>query len=254
VVSETARDSALSADRKEREWFYESVLSLLNKADLLACLGHIVREIEKSNAEDAKEELKGFILTHPNLGDPRLPGYEGNWDRNNPVTQAVIEWLSQSDISFFFELFFENRRDVQGRKRFWLKYAHRIRGTRVVVSDSDKSRLHRQLMEIDPKKVSRQIFGRLLNSNQMPTAFVMDFGKLIVVEFSLPGHACYYYDRNCGFKFSNRAVFWDTKEFYSSELKDRTKCPSTLRHHEGWEPRFSNMLASQGLRPRDGRQ
>lgn len=254
IVSESGRSAALSANRNEREWFYESVLSLLNKASLMACLGHIVREIEKSDTDDAKEELKGFILTHPNLGDPRLPGYEGNWDRNDPVTLAVIEWLSQSDISFFFELFFENQRDVQGRKRFWLKYAHLIRGTRVVVSEPDRVRLRRQLMDIDPKKVSKQMFGTMLHSSQMPTAFIMDFGKLIVVEFSLAGHACYYYGRESGFKFSDRAVFWNTKEFRPQELKDKSKCPRTLKHHEGWEPKFANMLASHGIRPRTGRR
>jgi hypothetical protein len=250
LVSARAYKSAWSPDRAEREWFYASVLSQLTKGDLLERLEQIVSGIVSANAEDAKEDLKGFILGHQNLGDPRLPGFEGNWDKNAPVTLAVIEWLSQSDITFFFELFFPNQRDVQGRKQFWLRYAHKIRGTRVIVADSDSARLKRQLMQLDPKKINKHMFGRLRRSNQLPTAFMMDFGKLWVVEFSGPGHACYFYSLKSNFQFSNRAVFWDTKEFSLGDLKDQERCSDRLSHFQGWESKFANILATHGLRPK----
>lgn len=248
VVSQKARAAALSPNRGEREWFYNSVLVLLPKADLLPCLGLIVKEIERLDAQEPKEELKGFILTHPNLGDPRLPGFEGNWVKDDPVTQSVIEWLSQSDISFFFELFFEDRRDYQGRKQFWLRYAHRIRGTRVVISTPDRTRLRRQLLDLDPKKVNKKMFGHLMSSGQMPTAFMMDFGDFWVVEFSLPGHACYFYNKASSFKFSNRTAFWDTEVFSVTDLKNRARCTDRLSHNDKWESKFSALLAANGIR------
>lgn len=250
VISETAYAVALSDARKDREWFYEAILRHLGKGRLITCLGKIVRGIENSNAEDAKEELKGFILSHLNLGDPRLPHFESNWDKGDAVTQAIIEWLSQSDVNFFFELFFEAHADKQGRKRFWLPYAHLIRGTRVIVSQTDKKRLQRQLMDLDTKKVSKSIFGSLLDQNEKATAFIMDFGAIKVVEFSLAGHACYYYDTKCDFRFNDRTRFWDTQTFRESELKDKSKCSKPLRHVEGWESRFSNLLAGYGIRPK----
>jgi hypothetical protein len=248
VLSEIGYRTAYCDSEKDRNWFYQEVLSSLDKQRLLKVLARIVSGIQETGHETSKEMLKQFILGHPNLGDPRLPGFDGNWDRDAEITRLVIEWLSQSDINFFFELFFENKSDTQGRKQFWLKYAHLVRGTRVIVSDMDKKRLYRQLTELTSKNKHSRLLASLIEFERA-TVFMMDFGKLKAVEFSLPGHACYFYSDDSKFKFNERNVFWSTDRFSIRDLKSKTHTKRIV-HREGWERESSNYLASFGIRPK----
>lgn len=252
AVIERSYSKVLSANIQERSWFYNQILANVNKDALLKCLEMVVSAIDQNQDDGAKEELKRFVLFHPNLGDPRLPGYEGNWPRDHAVTTKVIEWLSQSDIRFFFDLFIEKKSDNQGRKQFWLKYAHRVRGSRVIVSDYDQHRFARPITAMKQKSGTSNLFATLAERTEKSTAFMMDFGNVIVVEFSQSGHACYYYPSNSNFKFLQRAVFWNTSSFSISDLKRKGLCPKPLRHVLGWEQNFSNELARFGLRPASG--
>jgi len=253
IVIEAGYLKVLSADPNERRWFYSEILQHVNKEVLLLCLDKVVTAIDQSRNEAAKEQFKQFVLTHDNLGDPRLPGYEGNWSLNHPTTVKVIEWLSQSDIQFFFELFIEKQVDRQGRKQFWLKYAHLVKGTRVIVSQNDRRRLHRQIGEMRQKSGTSNLFADLVGSSEA-TAFMMDFGRVTIVEFSLENNACYYYINPGQFKYTDRNLFWSTDTFSISELKDKRCCRSPLSHRGDWESSFENMLARFGLRAKiDGR-
>lgn len=251
---ENGYKKVLSNNLDDRKWFYNEILQYVNKDTLLRCLEKAVSAIDEANSEMAKEEFKRFVLFHPNLGDPRLPGFEGNWPKEREITVKVIEWLSQSDIRFFFELFIENKSDQQGRKQFWLKYAHLAKGTRVIASSFDQKRLARQIIEMKQKSGSSNLFADLKDSSEKSTAFMIDFGRLIVVEFSLANHACYYYQPQSSFKFSDRAAFWNTGSFSISDLKNKRLCSSPLTHRDGWEKNFMNILAGFGLRPKAERR
>lgn len=251
---EVGYKKVLSNNLDDRKWFYNEILPYVNKETLLRCLEKAVSAIDEANSEIAKEEFKRFVLFHPNLGDPRLPGFEGNWPKEREITRKVIEWLSQSDIRFFFELFIENKSDQQGRKQFWLKYAHLAKGTRVIVSSFDQKRLARQIIEMKQKSGSSNLFADLKDSSEKSTAFMIDFGGLIVVEFSLANHACYYYRPQSAFKFSERSLFWNTNSFSISDLKNKRLCSSPLTHRDGWEKNFMNILAGFGLRPKPERR
>ncbi len=251
IVIDVGCNVAISNNAEEREWFYHHVLSLLDKSRLRHALERIVPIIKADNREENRERLKEFILSHPNLGDPRLPGFESNWDQNAASTHQIIEWLSQSDIKFFFDLFIENKSDVQGRKQFWLKYAHLVTGTRVIVSESDQRRLVKQLADLSAKNKYSKLIAELRENAERSTAFMMDFGKVKVVEFSLSGHACYFYGNTSAFKFNDRSKFWSTERFSKHELKDQDICTERISHQEGWEEKFSQTLAKFGVRPKN---
>ena len=253
MVIEQGHQKVLSDNFKERLWFYSEVLQYVNKETLLICLERVISAIDQSQNEGAKEELKKFILFHAHLGDPRLPGYEGNWPKEKVITKKVIEWLSQSDIKFFFELFIEKQSDRQGRKQFWLKFAHLAKGTRVIVSSHDQSRLARQITDMKQKSGTSNLFADLSDTSEKATVFMMDFGRLIVVEFSLSNHACYYYEPHGKFKYADRNKFWNTGKFSISDLKKKRLCNSPLTHRDGWEENFENILAGFGLRPNSER-
>jgi hypothetical protein len=240
-------DVAVSTNRQDRNWFYDQILRWLPKDKLMLSLGSIVKDGRIQLSEDIKEDFKQFILNHPNLGDPRLPGYEGNWDPKDPVTKSVIEWLSQSDIAFFFEWCYQNSNDHQGRKKFWQSYAHLVRGTRVVMTDEDRRRYFREVKNSKDKKINQNIIAYYDRQDGPATAFIMDFGMLKVVEFSEPNHACYFYDGRSKIAFNDRSVFWSLDKFSKYELKDRDKASEILSHTKNWEVNFANYLNKFGL-------
>ena len=242
--------TAVSDNSDDISWFYENVLSILDKKRLLLALDKIVQALDSSKNENAKDRLKDFVLSHPNLGDPRLPGFDSNWDQDSSLTKKVIEWLSQSDIKFFFELFIQNEEDKQGRKQFWLQFAHLVRGTRVVVSDTDRRRLYRNLTDNSTKYSKSRLLASLSDKQEPSTVFLMDFGILKVVEFSLSNNACYFYSNDGKFEYLDRARFWNTEIFSVRELKNQNICTERLSHQAGWEGKFQRTLALFGLRPR----
>jgi hypothetical protein len=242
--------TAVSDNSDDISWFYENVLSILDKKRLLLALDKIVQALDSSKNENAKDRLKDFVLSHPNLGDPRLPGFDSNWDQDSSLTKKVIEWLSQSDIKFFFELFIQNEEDKQGRKQFWLQFAHLVRGTRVVVSDTDRRRLYRNLTDNSAKYSKSRLLASLSDKQEPSTVFLMDFGILKVVEFSLSNNACYFYSNDGKFEYLDRARFWNTEIFSVRELKNQNICTERLSHQAGWEGKFQRTLALFGLRPR----
>jgi len=239
----------LSNNSKKRKWFFDNVLSALTKEQILKCIELVVTENDVPN-EDAKEDLKQFILFYPHLGDPRLPGYEGNWPKNHKVTNLFIEWLSQSDIKFFFELFIDSKEDIQDRKTFWLRYAHLVKGTRVILSLSDQQKYARQITEMQNRNNYGRLFGSLKGKINDSTAFMMDFGEVIIVEFSQKNNSCFLYTKNSSFPYADRQKFWNESEFQTSVLKSSEK---RLAHNpkNNWHDKFENaFVRDYGLRPK----
>lgn len=250
VIATESHSLAVSEHIHDIDWFFENILYALDKRRLLVVLEHIVPALDGSMNDFAKDRMKEFVLNHPNLGDPRLPGFESNWDSNSKITRMIMEWLSQSDIKFFFELFIQSDEDKQGRKKFWLQYAHLVRGTRVVVSENDRRRLFRTLIEISQKYNNSKLLASLLDKSEPATVFLMDFGNLKVVEFSLPNNACYFYASDSRFEYHDRSRFWNTEVFSVRELKDQRNSSERLSHQDGWEGKFQRTLARFGIRPR----
>lgn len=246
-LAESHFHTALSEGAVERKWFYDVVLSELSKEPLLRTLGRIVGDINRTSVEQPKNELKQFILLHPKLGDPRIPGTGSYWDANSPVTQSIIEWLSRSEISLFFELFFQDKTDRQGRKQFWLPYSHLVRGTRVVVSKKDLGVLDNYLSSPQAKNINQKIFALRADAPDA-TAFIMDFGKVRVVEFSLSNNACYFYDTTSKFELNDPKKFWGASNFHEHNMKIQTEAAEKLSHQRSWESKFADVLASYGLR------
>jgi len=236
----------LSADRTYRNWFYEHVLRQSEKKTLVKILGLVFKELGDDVPEHVKDELKDFIILHPSLGDPRLPAKEPNWLGAEEVMLRVLEWLSEGDINVFFNLFVSDKTDSQGRKAFWLRYAHRVRRTRVIVAPNDETK--RQSL----KNKDSQLFGKFRYSET--TAFVLDFGSVKVVEFGAAGHACYIYESKSGWKLNDSKEFWKTC-FTEKELKDRDSASQRLTHFTSgrrrrWEQEFEQKLALYGVRPK----
>ncbi len=196
--------------------------------------------------EAAREMLQNFILSDNRLGDPRLPRNNRNWvDMSTEARSRFIQWLSKVDIVFFFEHILPKGTDPHGRKEFWLKYVHKLKASRPLLCFNDEVRLQTLLMK-DKTKVGH--FGKIRGIN---SAFLLNFGEIVAVEFSRVG-AIYLYIAN-NFK---KIVpdFWAGQPFNEAGLKNRNLCiDDPVRHvttsNVNWRRKVSNILAQYGIRP-----
>ena len=201
--------------------------------------------------DEVRDRLRKFVLTDIRLGDPRLPGRQMNWAGIRDAERKVIEWFSQFDIVFFFEHVLPRGNDPHGRKEFWLRYVNRIRRSRSLLNWSDRYRLKRNLKE----KVLESTPSGYMADFEKTSSFLLDFGKIVVVEFSAVGNACYVYT-DADFNKSIASDFFTQRAFTLRNLKNRrlslTKQSTYFWdgiHRHGWQLDASQLLAMYGIRP-----
>lgn len=194
-----------------------------------------------TNNDTFREKLQAYVLNHQLLGDPRLLR-NTNWaGMQYNAKEQFISWLSRRDIVFFFEHVLPRGSDRHGRKNFWLKYIKRLIASRPLLSDSDQLLLKPQMQQ---EKIN---YGRISGTN---SAFILDFGNIVAVEFSKVG-ACYLYqkeqfDEIVDDLFANS---WFTEQ----SLKDRIIAIDRVVHRLtvncDWRDDVASILARYGIRP-----
>jgi hypothetical protein len=201
-----------------------------------------------SQGEPIREAVSRFVRQDRRLGDPRLPLNQPNWAGIRDAERRVIEWFSQFDIVFFFEHVLPRGKDPHGRKQFWLRYVRRVTQSRSLLNWDDRLRLETQLRaKREESKESGRIDGHT-------SAFLLDFGNIVIVEFSVPGNACYVYDQR---EFKEILPdFWTRVTLTVTGLKKKRssltkQAGSTWDgvHRPGWESDASQLLAERGVRP-----
>jgi hypothetical protein len=201
-----------------------------------------------SNVAEVRESVTRFVLNDLRLGDPRLPHNRLNWVGMSDAERRVIEWLSQLDIVFFFESVLTKATDRQGRKAFWLQYVPCIENSRTLLNRNDRYRLAATLRERNRELAT---VGSISGT---PSAFLLDFGKVVVVEFSEVGR-CYFYEKGAFAKIVPDFLMAQTLR--GMDLKDFSLCLTSVVHRKsksawhggGWEEEASQTLARFGIRP-----
>lgn len=219
---------------------YESIVNVFT-----VLIEFLDKKTQFQDREIAEGLIKDFLLTHEDFKDPRLN--TGKWhyfeqnDAGKRAKEILMSWLSKEDIAFFFEFIIKN--DPHGRKPFWLDYLNKIKGSRVIIGDNDQSIHWSKLQELKNKGRDFAYGERIKDTS----AFLLDFGEYIVVEFSARGNACYMYESKV---FIN--IF---KNFYKStfdmkDLKDPTLDKAIYRevHNGNWQWRLRQQLAGMGIR------
>ncbi|HUY28224.1 MAG TPA: EH signature domain-containing protein [Candidatus Binataceae bacterium] len=199
-----------------------------------------VIERTSPNTEFA-QALKRMVLGDSRLGDPRLPRNSTNWlGVRTEARNRFIEWLSKDDIVFFFELGLPKGKDPQGRKKFWLDYVGNVKKSRPLLCDDDRARLQNA-----KEKVGN--FGRIVGET---SAFLLDFGTVIAVEFSKTGNACYLYEKPAAEKVI--PDFWSPKPFSAPSLKSKRLKAEWVKHDSQmrWHGDLEMILARYGVRQR----
>lgn len=188
-----------------------------------------------------RETVKSFVLLEPRLGDPRQ--HPDRWDNVGLSEHAEIVkgWLSEEDLRFFFDLIMKDQEDRHQRRDFWINYVHRVRNSRVAVGMRDRERLRVQLE--DMKKRGRT-YGLLEDWNV--SAFVMDFGPAVAIEFSRVG-ACNIYDAKAAHE---KIGDLGARKFSPGKLKMLRGSPGWFRHDRNgyWMSDVRQLLARFGVR------
>jgi hypothetical protein len=205
--------------------------------------------------DELREALKRLAIDR--LGDPRLPRNDNRWQGvTKEAKDEFIRWLSREDIEFFFEHVLPRGSDPHQRKDFWLRYVRAVKRSRPLLNPLDRSRLR-----IVQLRKSQEL-GHYGSVDGVTSAFLLDFGELLVIEFSVTGNACYVYRR----PHAARVVphFWTDETFSVAKafgrpgagpLKQKQSALFTLKHDPDrkWWSVMSNELAKYGIRPETNR-
>jgi hypothetical protein len=188
------------------------------------------------------DALRDFILSDNRLLDPRLPANGPNWAGISELARnTVIQWLSAEDIQLFFDHVLTTRNDPHGRKPFWLRYKGKVRRSRPLLATLDESR-----WQANTSTRGKRNFGRM-DYFCNTSAFMLDFGRVMVVEFSQVGNAVYVYEHR-GVPDLNDA-FWSEARFSLSTLKQRDRCIERMTHTTLWQSKMRTLLAQFGIHP-----
>jgi len=190
------------------------------------------------------EALQRFVRGDERLLDPRLPRNAKNWTGISDTARLLfIQWLSREDIKFFFDHVLPKGHDPHGRKNFWLLYEGRIHKSRPLLNPKDEARLR-----LIPWQ-SRTAIGNFGRIKGATSAFLLDFGSILVIEFSETGNACHVYERL--HVESVVPEFWATRPFVS--LKRPEICIERIVHRDGWQEEMAALLARYGIREESSR-
>lgn len=235
----------------QRTYLYERLLPQSDIDTKRRAVGRLIIKASQPAEDQLVGELKNYVLSEKDLGDPRLPKNGPNWIGFDEARGIFIQWLSREDITFFFQLVIADAQDVQRRKAFWLNYVGLIKRSWVILQDTD----YYNMLSVQ-KKLQKNLgdaVGRFYWAGS--SAFVMDFGSIVVVEFSKPGNAAYVYHSKEASDFIN---FYQKSMNSHSNLKNSEKtCNCMIAgqsnngriiHRSEWEYGARRMLAYHGIR------
>ena len=247
-VLEKCVAQSLSRSGSDSEAQLDAVIRLVltskywKPASFKTAIQQLILECSRSSQKQS-ENLTSFILGDFRLLDPRLPGNSPNWAGiGESARDLVIQWLSAEDIQLFFDHVLPKRDDPHGRKPFWLKYKSKVKRSRPLLASHDENRW-----------LANAVTQGKRNFGQMEfycdtSAFMLDFGRVIVVEFSKVGHAVYIYERREMPGLSED--FWSNARFSLRDLKDKACCiGDPTSHIAGWQGKVKTLLAQYGIHP-----
>jgi hypothetical protein len=225
------------------EHFYKEIITapIIGRDTFKAVISRLILNPIHEQNEDLRTRLLAYIITNSGLRDPRIQ-IEGWIGIDEQARQRVIQWLSSQDIDFFFGLLI-GREDPHRRRSFWMGYVSKVYRSRALLCTRDRDTYQRQLRELETRGTS---YGNLKSAPS--SAFILDFGKLVVVEFSTVGRVYLYTP-----SVFNRIMpnFW-SRECTSTALKNPELAIESITHHrhnpELWQDKVRNIMSRYGVR------
>lgn len=192
--------------------------------------------------ESARTPIITFALGSTDFGDPRVN--QAGWVGLEAARECFISWLSREDIRLFFDLVIDRSSDRQGRKPYWLTWLPHLKRTRVLLSRYDQDRVRLRL-----RSRNEQIPSYGLLEAPDTSAFLLDFGSVVIVEFSKSPNASYLYPRaiaNDLFRdFYQQSRRWTVQELKRRDLVEQEAARRLVHQryrHNQWQDEMTDLL------------
>ncbi|MDR3089163.1 MAG: hypothetical protein LBU39_05025 [Desulfobulbaceae bacterium] len=184
-------------------------------------------------------------------GNPWLPSTATRWGGvTKEAREMVADWLKREFIESFFQKLAQDGVGDTRRAKFWLDYVKSMGDIRFALAAGwrDKARNDRDLRTLLEKMTG--LTPGLTATNREASAFIMNLGRLVLVEFGQSGNAMYAY--------SSGYEPFDVKEPLSlgvnadNSLKNKTRNVFKFLHNDGlerWEDKLAAKLKEYDIHP-----
>jgi hypothetical protein len=272
----TAMAEAILADQQAMALVFKTdtaehvltqAMSYASQTARMRTMGNLLQRIA---TPEEHARLKRLVLSLPCLGDPRL--FAAHWEGlPSEQLQRLLRWLSEADIRFFFDLLLkvdisnDGNTQKDQRKQFWLSYINQspqFMGAWVVISRADQDKHRQALFLMAQSALSLNDGDNAINEgenhasysqltgkgNTRPiSAFVLEFTRYVVVEFSAPGHATFFYEKQAYLQKLQVPSVYSKNPYPMEALKDPVYAIERLVHQGDWQNRFKATLARLGI-------
>jgi hypothetical protein len=218
-------------------------------------ISKIIIQLNHPQFSTLQDKIKKIAFTQ--IGDPSNISNWAAFENSTDIEKVEIiqarnilnEWITQQFINVFFNVCINDER----RKRFWLKYVSKISSFKVYGPLHTKSILKRD------ERISEFVDARfeIVSSKKDVSAFILNIGEYILIEFSNDGYACCAYKLNSSkkpnlnYKLNSvddlrnsslpLAIQSDANYYYTNE-------EGRLFHNENWESKFNHWLNEKVIR------
>jgi hypothetical protein len=168
------------------------------------------------------------------------------WMQVRPKTKSmVMGWLAQEDLEDFYRLCRDAGEIDDRRLKYWLGFKDQITYSQIVLGSRLAFSRDKDIRDFIERKKGR--LARLTSGTADNNAIIMRIGKLLFVEFSQIGNACYpYLEEHLPFTLGTPTYSLD--DLRSVRLVSRSKT-HRLVHRGDWEGDiFDPALSSWGVR------
>lgn len=245
IIGKLAAEIKPSSDLIGYIFDYLLKIPSLTKKQLDQTVGDLILVLDKFRhgveADERRQTLTEFLIQHPKFGDPRIES--ALWQNVSPkAIKTFLSWLAEEDVALFFEIIIQN--DPHNRKPYWLRYVKAVVNSVVIVGEDDY-KLHKG--ELDGLARDGSFFKK--GYGIKTSAFVLDFGNTVIVEFSQTGNACYVYDRS---QIPDLMTFSQAGWKDLKTLKKREAAKHVQRHGPNWQSSLDEKLLEFGVESNDG--
>lgn len=246
-------DAAIAEGDSVFKGYVDYLIQLLNEHRLHAHDG--LTKVLNRYAQGKDPEL------HPGLrdfavglwGNPWLPSNRIHWQHcNDDSRELVTRWLKRHLLREFFSILSEDGAANTRRVDFWELYSEDPPGMFFALGSAaldGRNKLFKKFID-DAKGLCEKLYGGQSDLH----AFIMQFSRYHVIEFSLHGNSTYFYDTKHGSPPYDLKTGWldiGSPSKGGTGLKAGGKNPpfSTPRRHADtnaglWEQQFAEVMGS----------
>lgn len=242
-----SRELVEKLDDLSDEAFKKIITAVLALADHIPLRSDLILAGVLNRYEETTDRDRHLLLLQHSLekwGSPQLTR-SAQWAQVRPRTKSmVMGWLAQEDLEDFYRLCRDAGEVDDRRLKYWIGFKDQITYSQIVLGSRLALSRNKDIRDFMQRKQGR--LGRLTSGTADNNAIIMRIGKLLFVEFSQMGNACYpYLEEHLPFTLGTEAYSLDDLKNVARVTRSKTR---RLLHIGDWETDvFDPALSSWGI-------